>query len=55
MSRAAKAAQYGSAANTASQQRVGRASLARALYVAAVILATSGWLWLIASTAMKLL
>jgi hypothetical protein len=38
---------------TESQQLFGRAWLARALYVAAVILATCGCLWLIASTAMK--
>lgn len=41
--------------DSASRQQFGRASLVRSLYVAAVILATGGWLWLIASAAMKLL
>jgi hypothetical protein len=39
----------------ATGRRRDRGSLFRALYVAAIISATIGWLWLIASAAMRLL
>jgi len=39
----------------ATRRRFDRGSLFRALYLAAVIVATLGWLWLIASTAMQVL
>jgi hypothetical protein len=39
----------------ATRRRLDRGSFFRALYLAAVIFATIGWLWLIASTAMQLL